>query len=120
MLRLNKETKKNTGRVYLTIQRGYRDENGKSRNKHIESIGYVDVLTKEYDDPVAHFEDIVKKRNEEEVRSKTVMIGINTETRIEEDTPGTKDYGHVIFSKIYCYESFNSTCIRTRTMTVNS
>jgi len=101
MLRLNKETKKNTGRVYLTIQRGYRDENGKSRNKHIESLGYVDVLAKEYDDPIAHFEDVVKKRNEEEARSKTVMIGINTESRIEEDTPGSKDYGHVIFSKIY-------------------
>lgn len=100
MLRLNKEKKKN-GRIYLTIQRGYRDEKGKSRNKHIESIGYVDVLEKEYDDPIAHFENVVKKRNEEEAQSKTVMIGINTETRLEEDTPRSKNYGHVIFSKIY-------------------
>lgn len=63
MLRLNKETKKKTGRVYLTIQRGYRDEKGKPRNKHIESIGYVDVLAKEYDDPIAHFEEVVRKRD---------------------------------------------------------
>lgn len=101
MLRLNKETKKKTGRIYLTIQRGYRDENGKPRNKHIESIGYVDVLKKEYDDPIAHFENVVKKRNEEEAQSKNVMIGINTETRLEEDSPGFRNYGHVILSKIY-------------------
>lgn len=101
MLRLNKETKKKTGRVYLTIQRGYRDEKGKPRNKHIESIGYVDVLAKEYDDPIAHFEEVVRKRNEEDARSKTVMIGINTEARIEDDTPGYRNYGHIIFSKIY-------------------
>jgi transposase len=100
MLRLNKEKKK-TGRIYLTIQRGYRDENGKPRNKHIESIGYVDVLEKEYDDPIVYFENIIKKRNEEENQSKTIMIGINTETRIEDDSPGSKNYGHVIFSKIY-------------------
>ncbi len=101
MLRLNKETKKKTGRVYLTIRRGYRDENGKSRNKHIESIGYLDVLEKQYDDPIAHFENVVKKRNEEEAQTKTIMIEINTEARIEEDSPGTKNYGHVILSKIY-------------------
>ena len=101
MLRLNKEVKKKTGRVYLTIRRGYRDENGRSRNKHIETIGYLDVLAKEYDDPIAHFEDVVKKRNEEEARTKTLTIEINTETKIEEDTPGSKNYGHIILSKIY-------------------
>ncbi|MDK2903917.1 MAG: hypothetical protein PWQ93_1836 [Clostridiales bacterium] len=101
MFRLNKETKKKTGRVYLTIQKGYRDENGKPRNKHIKSIGYVDVLAKEYDDPIAHFEDVVKQMNEEEARSKTMTIEINTEARIDDDAPGSKNYGHVIFSKIY-------------------
>jgi len=101
MLRLNKEIKKKTGRVYLTIQRGYRNEKGKPRNKHIESIGYVDVLAKEYDDPIAHFEDVIRKRNEEEARSKSVMIEINTEVRIEEDALESKNYGHIILSKIY-------------------
>lgn len=101
MLRLNKEVKKKTSRIYLTIKRGYRDENGKSRNKHIESIGYLDILEKQYDDPIAHFENLVKKRNEEEAKTKTIMIEVNTEARIEEDSPGMKNYDHIILSKIY-------------------
>jgi len=98
---LNKETKKKTGRIYLTIKKAYRDENKKPRNKHIESIGYVDVLEKEYADPIAHFEEVVKKMNEEQTQSRSVMIKLNTEARLDENTPGSQNYGHVIFSKIY-------------------
>ena len=99
--RLNKEVKKKTGRVYLTIQKSYRDENGKPRNKHIKSIGYVDVLEKEYADPIAHFEEVVRNMKEEQAQSKSVMIKLNTEVRLDENTPGAQNYGHVIFSKIY-------------------
>jgi len=46
---------KKTGRAYLSIVHGYRDKEGNSKQKTVKSIGYVDELEKEYDDPIAHF-----------------------------------------------------------------
>lgn len=61
-----RKSKKKNGRVYLTIVQGYRDENGKNKAKTIKSLGYVDVLEKDFDDPIAHFEAECKRMTEEE------------------------------------------------------
>ena len=49
-----RKTKQRNGRIYLAILHGYRDENGVTRNKTIKSLGYLDELKKEFDDPIAH------------------------------------------------------------------
>lgn len=49
------------GRKYLSIVHGYRDENGKVRKKTIRSLGYLDELEKEYEDPIAHFKAVAKE-----------------------------------------------------------
>lgn len=55
---LRQSKNKKTGRTYLSIVHGYRDKvTKKSRTKTIESLGYLDELEKEYDDPVAFFEE---------------------------------------------------------------
>ena len=60
---LRKNYSKKTGRTYLQIVHGYRDKEGKSKSKVIKSVGYLDELLKEYDDPIAH--SVVSfKRNE--------------------------------------------------------
>ena len=52
-----RKSKKPNGRTYLTIVQGYRDEDGKNRARTVKSLGYVDALEAELDDPVAHFEE---------------------------------------------------------------
>ena len=41
------------GKIYLSFVQGYRDENGKVKQKTIEKIGYLDDLKKQFDDPIA-------------------------------------------------------------------
>jgi ribose 5-phosphate isomerase B len=54
-----KQSRRKDGRVYLSIEKAYRDKaTGKPRAKTIKSLGYLDVLEKEYDDPIAHFKKV--------------------------------------------------------------
>jgi len=57
----------------------YHDSKKKqSRTATIKSLGYLDVLKKEYDDPVAFFTEEVRKMNEEKAREKlTVTLNIS-------------------------------------------
>ena len=56
------------GRILLTLTRSFR-ENGKVKQKHVEILGYLDELEKQYPDPIAHFREIARQRTEEEARS---------------------------------------------------
>ena len=59
-----KQQKRKDGRVYLSVVEGYRDEAGKTKTRHVRSLGYLDELEKLYDDPVAHFKAEVAAENE--------------------------------------------------------
>ena len=63
---LNIMNNKKTGKTRLSIRRGYRDANGKVKNVTIQNLGDLEVLKKDYDDPIAHFKEVVKNMNEEE------------------------------------------------------
>ena len=55
-----------TGRTYLYIADGFHDrEKGYTKTITVQSLEYLDVLEKQYDDPVAHFTEVVKRMNEE-------------------------------------------------------
>ena len=54
------------GKVYLSFVQGYRNENGKVKQKTIEKIGYLDDLKKQYDDPISYFKEIAKQKTEED------------------------------------------------------
>lgn len=66
---LKKNKKTRSGRIHLSIVDTYYDKTrGHSRTKTIESIGYLDELEKQYDDPISfftkHAEQLnAKKRN---------------------------------------------------------
>lgn len=57
---LKKNTYKN-GRTSLFIVESFRDENGKPKHRIVKKIGYLDELSDQYDDPVAHFSNEAKK-----------------------------------------------------------
>lgn len=98
---LRKNHYKKTGRTYLQIVHGYRDQNGKSKAKVIKSLGYLDELEKEYDDPIAHFTNVAKQMEAERKKNKLLKIKIDADSKIDRNNTNRKNYGHIVFSKIY-------------------
>ena len=99
-LRKNRSSK--TGRTYLSIVRGYRDTEGKNRHKTIRKVGYLDVLEKEYSDPIAHFEKLAREMTDE-IREKTkpIQLSISIDQSLPVGTDNRKNFGHVAFSSLY-------------------
>lgn len=100
---LKKSTNKKTGRTYLSIATGYRDKNtGNSKTVLIKSLGYLDVLKNDYDDPIAHFEEVVQQMNEKEKQNNLpITVKINKDEKLEEGTNNRKNFGYAALSKIY-------------------
>ncbi len=98
---LAKNYSKKTGRTYLQIVHSYRDKDGKTKRKVVKSLGYLDVLEKEYDDPIAHFEQVAKQMEQDRLQEKELYIKLSADARIDRDKHNRKNYGHVVFSKIY-------------------
>lgn len=100
---LKKSTNKKTGRTYLSIASGYRDaKTGKTKTVLIKSLGYLDVLRKDYDDPISHFTEIVKKMNEEEKQNNLpITIKIDKKEKLKEGTDNRKNFGYAALSKVY-------------------
>ena len=86
------------GKIYLSFVQGYRDENGKVKQKTIEKLGYLEDLKKNYDDPINYFKELAKKRNNEEVTEITIK-NINTQ-KISKGTI-QKNLGYSILKLIY-------------------
>jgi transposase len=100
-MHLRKTFIKKTGRIYLSIVQSYRDQQKKTKAKTIQTLGYLDELEKEYADPVAHFTAIAKAMNEKRQEGKTVTLTFNIDEQLERGASHRKNYGHVVFSKIY-------------------
>jgi len=99
---LKKAFNKETGRTYLSIVHGYWDPISKqSRTKTIRKIGYLDEVKKEYDDPIAYFEAVAAELDKERKDKKSVNISVDMDEQIDRKTTNRKNYGHVVFSKIY-------------------
>jgi len=99
---LKQSARKVTGRTYLSIVHGYWDNIAKqSRTRTIKSIGYLDELEKEYDDPIAHFTALAEEMEKERLSSKTLTFTIESDAQLERGAANRKNYGHVVFSKVY-------------------
>jgi len=99
-MHLRKALNKKTGRTYLSIVHGFR-ENGKSKSKMIKSLGYVDVLKDDYEDPIAHFEAVVKQMNEKRIAEENITFSLNLNEKLVLGETSRKNYGHLIISHIY-------------------
>jgi len=100
---LKKSTNKTNGRTYLSIASGYRDKStGKTKTVLIKSLGYLDVLQKEFEDPIAHFTEVVNQMNIESQNEKLPLpIKINTKEELNENENNRKNFGYVALSKVY-------------------
>lgn len=91
-----KKNKSHKG-IYLTYTVGYR-ENGKVKHKNIETIGYLEDLKKQYDDPVAHFNKIAKQKTNASITEYTIK---KLNTKIIDASSKPKNLGYVVLKKIY-------------------
>jgi transposase len=96
-----KPSRNKAGRVYLSIVQGYRDDKGKVRNKVVRKLGYLDELEKEYDDPVTHFKTVAKQMTLDQTCAKVRTMELDGNKQLERGAANRKNYGHVVFSKIY-------------------
>ena len=91
-----------TGRTYLSIVHGFWDCAAKqSRTKTVQKIGYLDELEKEYGDPVAHFTAVAESIEVERQANKTITIELDADAQLERGVANRKNYGHIVFSKVY-------------------
>ena len=100
---LKKSKNNKTGRTYLYIADGYHDrEKGYTRTITIESLGYLDVLEKQYDDPIAHFTEVVKQMNEEKKKENlSLNIRLSMNETLDLNFDNSFNFGYSALSKIY-------------------
>lgn len=99
---LKKTYRKESGRTYLVIAQKYRNpDTGISTDRTVKSLGYLDELEKEYDDPIAHFKEVARKMTEEEKAKKKLTLTINMDEALPQDIDGRKNLGYAAILKIY-------------------
>jgi transposase len=98
---LKKSTSKVTGRTHLSIAHGYRNEKGVPTSKTILALGFLDELKKEFDDPIAHFSAVAAEMEKERKESGKITFTLDSAEQLKRGTVNRKNYGHVVFSKIY-------------------
>ena len=85
----------------MSIVQGYRDIDGKNKHKTVQRVGYLDELQKKYQDPIAHFTVVAEAMDKERKASKSITVTLDTAEPIDRSGANRKNYGHVVFSKIY-------------------
>lgn len=98
-----KKNKTRNGRIHLSIVDTYYDKSrGHSRTKTIESIGYLDELEKQYDNPVSFFSKHAEKLNIEKKEMKaSVIMEFKYSDTLQPGITYTKNYGYSVLSSIY-------------------
>ena len=95
-------SKKKDGRIYLSISKNYRDKgSGKTRTKLVQAIGYVDVLEKDFPDPIAHFRQVAKEMTENEKETRKVTLSFDMNENLSEAAAGLRNLGYAIPLAVY-------------------
>lgn len=99
---LKKSYNKVTKRTYLSIAQKYRHPVKKvATDRNVKSLGYLDELKKDYDDPIAHFKKVARQMTEEDNVKRKVTLKINMDEDLAKETRGRKNLGYAAILKIY-------------------
>ncbi len=99
---LKKSTQKN-GRIYLSIVDNYYDkEKGHSRTITIKKVGYLDELEKQYEDPIAFFNERVEVLKKEKAERKaSITIEFTHDEKLTYNNAYKKNFGYSVLSRVY-------------------
>ena len=97
-----KKTPNKSGRINLAIVDGYYDKaTKKTKHKVIESLGYLDELEKQYDDPIDYFTKRAKKLTEEKkARQAPINFTFYDSDRLCVGDNLRKNFGYAALRKI--------------------
>lgn len=98
-----KKDKRPNGRIYLSIVEGYREPGtGKTKQRKVKSLGFLDDLQKEYEDPISFFSDLAKEMTEE-AKENTLPLDFSFSRNETIDTSSVlrKNLGFSILSHFY-------------------
>ena len=98
-----KKSKQKNGRIQLSIAEGYYDKATKrTKTINIKTLGYLDVLEKDYEDPIAFFTAEVARMNAAKAQENSpITLQIDMKETLAADVHGRKNFGYAAFSKIY-------------------
>ena len=91
-------TSKNVTRLYF-YESYYQD--GKVKQRLVESLGRLDDLKKAHNDPVAYFDNIAKERTAEKKKSKTMSLSIDLSSTLASNEDNLKNVGYGILKELY-------------------
>ncbi|MDP1552028.1 MAG: IS1634 family transposase, partial [Methanobacteriaceae archaeon] len=87
---------------YLVIAEKYRNpQTNVATDRTVKSLGYLDELEKEYADPIAHFQKVVRKMTEEEAAKKRLSLTVNMDETLPTNAEGRRNFGYAAILKIY-------------------
>ena len=98
-----KKDKRPNGRIYLSIVEGYRDPvTKKPKQRKVESLGFLDDLEKEFDNPIAHFTEVAKNMTEE-AKNKNLSLDFSflPDDVINSSAVLRKNLGFAVLSHFY-------------------
>lgn len=98
-----KKDKRPNGRVYLSIVEGYREPGtGKSKQRKVKSLGYLDDLENEFDDPISYFSKVAKQMTEEAKEKELPLdFSFSPNETIDTSTTLRKNLGFSVLSYFY-------------------
>ena len=97
---LNK-LKKPNGDIYLSIREKYHIPKVGSRERTVESIGYLSKLKETMDDPIAYYTQYAKELTEKANAEKNVSIPIDLKATMDVGTNDVRNVGYGILKNIY-------------------
>ena len=97
---LKKSIYKN-GRTFLSIYKSYRTKDGKTKNKSVKKLGYLDELEKEYEDPITYFKELAKKMTKEEKEKRFKTLKIDTDETLDVETDNLYNLGYFFIKRLY-------------------
>ncbi len=93
--------KKPNGDVYLAIKEKYYIPKKGTRERTVESLGYLSALKKEHDDPVAYYTEYAKELTEKARAEKTRTITIDRNAKLALGTNDTRNVGYGVIKALY-------------------
>ena len=80
---------------------GYR-EGGKVKHRTVESLGYLDELEREHEDPIAHFRQVCDEANAAaRAGRQSVQIAIRPQQKIDKRKVARKNIGSAVLLAVY-------------------
>jgi len=98
-----KKDKRPNGRIYLSIVEGYREPGTKkTKQRKVKSLGFLDDLEKEYEDPILCFTELAKKMTDE-AKNNELSLDFNFSPNdiIDSSTVLRKNLGFTVLSYFY-------------------